>query len=87
MLFWRICFVMFLRIMICRFDLSGIRMILLFGIIEVFFILLRISPFSGNGVNVRNDYDAVRTGDRVVSLGEHPYFDPASKSRREALKA
>jgi len=34
-----------------------------------------------------NDYDAVRTGDRVVSLGEHPYFDPASKSRREALKA
>jgi hypothetical protein len=53
----------------------------------VFFILLRISPFSSDGVNVRNDYDAVRTGDRVVSLGEHPYFDPASKSRREALKA
>ncbi|KAK4048057.1 hypothetical protein OIO90_005958 [Microbotryomycetes sp. JL221] len=26
-----------------------------------------------------------RVGDRVVSLGERPYFDPASKSRREAL--
>jgi Taurine catabolism dioxygenase TauD, TfdA family len=34
----------------------------------------------------RNDYGGRRTGDRVVSLGEHPYFDPASKSRREALK-
>jgi alpha-ketoglutarate-dependent taurine dioxygenase len=27
----------------------------------------------------------VRVGDRVVSLGETPYFDPNSKSRREAL--
>lgn len=26
-----------------------------------------------------------RVGDRVVSLGEKPYFDPSSKSRREAL--
>ncbi|THG95533.1 hypothetical protein EW026_g6134 [Hermanssonia centrifuga] len=26
-----------------------------------------------------------RIGDRVVSLGERPYFDPTSKSRREAL--
>jgi len=26
-----------------------------------------------------------RKGDRVVSIGEKPYFDPASKSRREAL--
>ena len=26
-----------------------------------------------------------RVGDRVVSLGEKPYFDPTSKSRREAL--
>lgn len=31
------------------------------------------------------DYDAARAGDRVCSLGEAPYFDPNSKSRREAL--
>ncbi|GJE98346.1 taurine catabolism dioxygenase [Phanerochaete sordida] len=32
------------------------------------------------------DYGAeTRTGDRVISLGEKPYFDPSSKSRREAL--
>ncbi|KAG8747965.1 hypothetical protein FRC12_013959 [Ceratobasidium sp. 428] len=30
------------------------------------------------------DYEKVlRVGDRVVSLGEKPYFDPKSKSRRE----
>lgn len=28
-----------------------------------------------------------RTGSRAVSLGERPYFDPSSKSRREALAA
>ena len=27
----------------------------------------------------------VRVGDRAVSLGERPYFDPASRSRREVL--
>jgi hypothetical protein len=27
-----------------------------------------------------------RKGSRAVSLGERPYFDPASSSRREALK-
>ncbi|KAK7419311.1 hypothetical protein QQX98_003463 [Neonectria punicea] len=32
-----------------------------------------------------NDYIGKRKGNRVVSLGEKPYFDPASKSRREAL--
>ncbi|KAF4995057.1 hypothetical protein FDECE_12912 [Fusarium decemcellulare] len=32
-----------------------------------------------------NDYIGKRQGNRVVSLGEKPYFDPASKSRREAL--
>ncbi|KAI8669428.1 TauD domain-containing protein [Fusarium keratoplasticum] len=32
-----------------------------------------------------NDYIGKRQGNRVVSLGERPYFDPASKSRREAL--
>uniref|UniRef100_A0A8H7XNF0 TauD/TfdA-like domain-containing protein n=1 Tax=Psilocybe cubensis TaxID=181762 RepID=A0A8H7XNF0_PSICU len=31
------------------------------------------------------DYDGLRVGNRVVSVGEKPFFDPASKSRREAL--
>ncbi|WVQ82461.1 hypothetical protein IAT38_004590 [Cryptococcus sp. DSM 104549] len=32
------------------------------------------------------DYDkAVRVGDRVVSIGEKPYFDPNATTRREAL--
>ncbi|EPE04241.1 hypothetical protein F503_04756 [Ophiostoma piceae UAMH 11346] len=31
------------------------------------------------------DYAGTRQGNRVVSLGEKPFFDPASKSRREAL--
>lgn len=33
------------------------------------------------------DYQGLgsRTGQRAVSLGEKPYFDPNSKSRREAL--
>ncbi|KAI5476841.1 hypothetical protein MNV49_007137 [Pseudohyphozyma bogoriensis] len=31
------------------------------------------------------DYTGKRVGDRVVSIGEKPYFDPESKSRREAL--
>ncbi|KXN91354.1 Putative alpha-ketoglutarate-dependent sulfonate dioxygenase [Leucoagaricus sp. SymC.cos] len=32
-----------------------------------------------------HDYTGFREGNRVVSLGEKPYFDPNSKSRREAL--
>lgn len=32
------------------------------------------------------DYPEVRTGDRACSLGEAPYFDPASKSRKVALQ-
>jgi len=32
-----------------------------------------------------NDYVDNREGNRVVSLGERPFFDPNSKSRREAL--
>ncbi|KZP03304.1 TauD-domain-containing protein [Athelia psychrophila] len=32
-----------------------------------------------------NDYDAHRQGNRVVSVGEKPYFDANSKSRRSAL--
>ncbi|OSX61942.1 hypothetical protein POSPLADRAFT_1074370 [Postia placenta MAD-698-R-SB12] len=35
--------------------------------------------------NVTRDYDDLREGDRVVSLGERPYYDPNSKSRRDAL--
>lgn len=34
-----------------------------------------------------SDYEGKRQGNRVVSLGEIPYYDPASVSRREALKA
>jgi len=37
--------------------------------------------------DIRNDYDGMRVGNRVVSCGEHPYYDPNSKSRREALNA
>ncbi|KAJ7689024.1 hypothetical protein B0H17DRAFT_1202628 [Mycena rosella] len=32
-----------------------------------------------------NDYEGLRQGNRVVSLGEKPYFDPNSKSRRAVL--
>ena len=32
-----------------------------------------------------NDYSGKRQGNRVVSLGEKPFFDPGSLSRREAL--
>jgi hypothetical protein len=34
----------------------------------------------------RNDYgNDLRQGNRVVSIGEKPYFDSKSRSRREAL--
>ncbi|THV68022.1 putative TfdA family taurine dioxygenase [Aureobasidium pullulans] len=33
------------------------------------------------------DYEAARAGDRVCSLGEKPYLDPASTSRRDALRS
>lgn len=36
-------------------------------------------------VTVDYEGDGVRKGNRVVSLGERPYFDASSKSRREAL--
>ncbi|KAH8813804.1 hypothetical protein DL96DRAFT_1716107 [Flagelloscypha sp. PMI_526] len=32
-----------------------------------------------------NDYTEHRRGDRVVTIGERPYLDPLSKSRREVL--
>ncbi|EIW80663.1 TfdA family taurine dioxygenase [Coniophora puteana RWD-64-598 SS2] len=32
-----------------------------------------------------NDYDDNRQGQRAVGIGEKPYFDPASKSRRDVL--
>lgn len=85
-LFWSIYFVIFLRIMIYKSDLNGRRMMLLYGIIEVYSIVLRISSHLFNS-DIRNDYEGSRIGHRVVSVGEHPYFDPLSKSRREALKA
>ncbi|KZT40928.1 taurine catabolism dioxygenase [Sistotremastrum suecicum HHB10207 ss-3] len=31
------------------------------------------------------DYSETRVGDRVVGIGERPYYDPASKGRRETL--
>jgi alpha-ketoglutarate-dependent taurine dioxygenase len=31
------------------------------------------------------DYNGARVGNRVVSLGETPFYDPNSVSRREAL--
>jgi len=31
------------------------------------------------------DYEGSRVGDRVVSLGEQPYYDPTSVSRQDAL--
>ncbi|KAK7047770.1 hypothetical protein VNI00_006098 [Paramarasmius palmivorus] len=34
-----------------------------------------------------HDYEGHRQGNRVVSIGEKPYFDPKSKSRRAALGA
>jgi len=34
-----------------------------------------------------NDYEGKRQGNRVVSLGEKPFFDPHSVSRREALRS
>jgi hypothetical protein len=38
------------------------------------------------GVLSSNDYgNESRQGNRVVGIGEVPYFDPKSRSRREAL--
>ena len=38
--------------------------------------------------NATYDYDGLgdRAGNRAVGVGERPYFDPESKSRREALE-
>jgi hypothetical protein len=36
--------------------------------------------------NICSDYAGKRQGNRVVSLGEKPYYDPSSVSRREALQ-
>ena len=33
------------------------------------------------------DYKGSRIGQRAISLGERPYFDPQSVGRREALRA
>lgn len=41
--------------------------------------------FYNYNANEDSDYGGKRQGNRVVSLGEIPYFDPLSKSRREAL--
>jgi hypothetical protein len=37
-------------------------------------------------MTLRHDYgNDMRQGNRIVSIGEKPYFDPKSRSRREAL--
>lgn len=84
MRFWTTYSDISLKIMIYTFVLSGIKMISPFGITEALSILLRI--LSLEVAKNSNDYDGARTGDRVVSLGEHPYFDPLSKSRKQDLK-
>jgi len=71
--------------MTCKCASNGTRTILLFGIIAALTIQQRNrSPLTLLTFNSQ-DYENLRTGDRVVSLGESPYFDPNSKSRREVL--
>lgn len=36
-------------------------------------------------VNGSGDYEELRVGDRAVSLGEQPFYNPVSKSRRVDL--
>ena len=43
------------------------------------------SKGKGNAADYSSDYNGKRQGNRVVSIGEKPYFDPNSVSRREAL--
>ena len=83
------CTTILLKTTTSKCDIGGGRMTLRSGTIEVPYIRPR-TPFIllyslclkwSN----RNDYDALRQGNRVVSLGEKPYFDPKSKSRREVL--
>jgi hypothetical protein len=73
--------------------MSHSRTTLQFGTIELLCTQPRKSDISS--IAVRNTYstdrfdydDASRQGNRVVSLGEKPFFDPNSLSRREALAA
>jgi hypothetical protein len=70
--------------MIFKFVSSGERMTWLFGITGMLTILQRTLSLSMVLI-CRFDYHDARAGNRVVSLGEKPYFDPASKSKAEAL--
>ena len=78
------------RTMISRWDSDGIKTISPSGTSE-----FPLTSFVLNGTLIvgsrsvfhtaTNDYEGKRQGNRVVSLGEKPFYNPASKSRREAL--
>lgn len=56
---------------------------LTFSLCFFFFLLLQRSTLH----SATNDYgSATREGDRVVSVGEKPYYDPTSLSREAALR-
>jgi len=77
--------------MISKLDIVGAKTMLLSGITGQRTTISRMSlkKFSQTPCLTRNslrtDYDGLREGDRVVSLGEKPYFDANSKSRRQTL--
>ena len=79
--------------MTCRFDSDGIRTISPFGTSKLppnpsvlqSWTLLTKSNSRSVFHTATNDYEGKRQGNRVVSLGEKPFYNPASKSRREAL--
>jgi hypothetical protein len=76
--------------MTCKYDSNGIRTTSRFGTSESFrrnWAEACLQEFNSRSVfhTATNDYEGKRQGNRVVSLGEKPFYNPASKSRREAL--
>lgn len=79
--------------MTCKYDSGGRRTVSLSGITEAISTLQRTLSglFHKEGSidltdNLRSwDYTEKRVGDRVVSLGEKPSFNPRGTSRRESL--
>lgn len=75
--------------MTCKFASNGARMTWPSGTSKL--CLLLCLPYIDNEYSrsvfhtATNDYEGKRQGNRVVSLGEKPFYNPASKSRREAL--
>ena len=75
----------------CKCAIAGKLTTLPFGIIEARITLQRefalTATYQLTGKRGRNDYgDTRRAGDRVVSIGEKPFFDPKSRSRRDMLE-